>query len=178
MVAKITNTKQERVAGMDFMPAILKMAEKEQLPVFFFGTSDPVLKAIKSRILSEVPKLPIAGMLAPPFGDQTEAENAHYCQTIINSGAKLVLVALGCPRQEKWMAKNTHLINAPMLGVGGAFPVYAGLDSRAPEWMQNLGLEWFHRLITNPGRLWKRYLFTNTRFIIKILPLLLKHKGQ
>ena len=88
---------------------------------------------------------------------------------INSSGANLVFVALGCPKQEKWMAQNSHKINAMLLGVGGAFPVFAGVASRAPLFMQNTGLEWVYRLYQEPKRLFKRYLFTNSIFLFLVL---------
>jgi N-acetylglucosaminyldiphosphoundecaprenol N-acetyl-beta-D-mannosaminyltransferase len=178
MVGKITGSHQERIAGMDFMPAILQLAAQAAIPVYFFGTTTQVLEAIMAKANTELPNLIIAGHYAPPFGDQTEAENNHYCNIINQSGAKLVFVALGCPRQEKWMFHNRGRINGVMLGVGGAFPIYAGKVKRSPVWMQNLGLEWLHRLLSDPKRLWKRYLFTNTLFILLIIPLLLRKPRQ
>jgi N-acetylglucosaminyldiphosphoundecaprenol N-acetyl-beta-D-mannosaminyltransferase len=172
MVSWLTNKTQERVAGMDFMPSLFKAASEKGLSIFLFGTTNQIISDICSKLTVELPALKIAGTLAPPFGDQTEEDNFSYVQAINRSGAHLVFVALGCPRQEKWMAKNAALINAPLLGVGGAFPVYAGITPRAPQWMQQASLEWLHRLVANPSRLWKRYLITNTLFIFKVIPLL------
>jgi N-acetylglucosaminyldiphosphoundecaprenol N-acetyl-beta-D-mannosaminyltransferase len=87
-----------------------------------------------------------------------------------------VLVGLGCPKQETWMAKNSKYINAPLLGVGGAFSVYAGLVTRAPRWMQKSALEWFFRLVQEPKRMWKRYLITNTMFMYLLIKQLITEK--
>lgn len=84
---------------------------------------------------------------------------------IASSGAKTVWVALGCPKQEQWIAEHHSRIPAVMLGVGAAFAFHAGVAPRAPRWVQKAGLEWLHRLATDPGRLWKRYLVTNTNFL-------------
>ena len=85
---------------------------------------------------------------------------------INESGARLLFVVLGCPKQEKWMASMKGRISVCMVGIGGARPVMIGMQKRAPEWMQQYGLEWFYRLIQEPKRLFKRYLVTNTMFII------------
>lgn len=178
MVEKLGKKPQERVAGMDFMPAILNLCATRNLKVFFFGTSNEILDKIKNRALVDYPGLKIAGILSPKFGDFSEKENSKYLDEIILSGANLVMVALGCPKQEKWMANNYQSINAPLLGLGAAFSVYARVEKRAPIWMQNLSLEWLFRLFTNPGRLWKRYLFTNSAFVWAILPYLLGKKNK
>ncbi len=108
----------------------------------------------------------VAGSWSPPFRPLTDTEKEDDIRRINDSGAHLVFVALGCPKQERWMAENKGKIHAVMLGVGGAFPVYAGLQRRAPEWMQKYALEWVFRLCQEPKRMWKRYLVTNTLFCI------------
>ena len=158
------NIPQERVAGMDAFPDLLMLAEQNSLSVFLFGSTTKVLKNIESRVLKEFPDLKIAGSFSPPF--QEDLNNEKYVEMINNSNANLVFVSLGCPKQEKWMADNTNKINGVLIGIGAAFGVYAGVNKRAPKWMQISGLEWFYRLLQNPRRLWKRYIYTNTLFII------------
>ncbi len=158
---------QERIAGMDVFPDLLKLLEKECLKVFFFGSTAETLERIRARAVREFPQLKIAGLYSPPFNRSLDDE--AYITLIKESGANLVFVALGCPKQEKWMACHSRKIDAPLLGVGGAFPVYAGIASRAPFFMQNMGLEWLYRLIQEPRRLFKRYFKTNTLFIYLIL---------
>lgn len=85
---------------------------------------------------------------------------------INTSGAGIIFIGLGCPKQEKWMASHRGRINAVMVGVGAAFDYHAGIIRRAPRWMQDIGLEWLHRLCSEPRRLWKRYLITNTIFVV------------
>ncbi len=154
---------QDRIAGMDVFPDLIKASADRNLKLFFFGTTDDVLHRIRERIIREYPNVAIAGMISPPFG--TSLDDDDYIRLINDSGANLVFVALGCPKQEKWMARNSPRINAVLLGVGGAFPVYAGLASRAPEFMRRAGLEWLYRLAQEPGRLFKRYFYTNTKFL-------------
>lgn len=154
---------QERVAGMDVMPDLLRLAEKINLSVFFFGTTPDILQGIRSKIESDFSGLKIAGMLSPPF--DRSLDDPSYIDAINFSGANLVFVALGCPKQEKWMASHSAKINAVLLGVGGAFPVFAGITSRAPLLMRNLSLEWLYRLLQEPNRLFLRYLTTNSLFL-------------
>jgi N-acetylglucosaminyldiphosphoundecaprenol N-acetyl-beta-D-mannosaminyltransferase len=123
------------------------------------------LDAMVKRAQLELPGLHIAGTCSPPFRTLTEQEMTEQAQVINASGAHLVMVALGCPKQERWMAAMKGRVNAVMLGLGGAFLLYAGVDSRAPKWMRDLSLEWLYRLALEPGRLWKRYLVTNSVFL-------------
>lgn len=157
---------QDRVAGMDAFPDILKLAEENKLKIYFFGTTTEVLDIIQTKAKQQFPTIQIAGAFSPPF-DQP-LNDASYCDMINQSGANIVFVALGCPKQEKWMAENTAKINAILLGVGGAFPIYAELAKRAPAFMRNAGLEWLYRLAQEPGRLFKRYFKTNTKFMVLV----------
>ncbi|HEX2617805.1 MAG TPA: WecB/TagA/CpsF family glycosyltransferase [Flavobacteriales bacterium] len=159
------HTHQERVAGNDIMPALLAEAERQGLSVYLYGGKQEVLDTIVGRISKEFPALRIAGTCSPPFRPLTEQEMADMARDITNTGAHIVLVSLGCPKQEKWMAAMKGRIPAVMLGMGGAFLLYAGVDTRAPKWMRDLSLEWLYRLALEPGRLWKRYLVTNTTFL-------------
>ena len=153
----------ERVAGMDVMPDLIDRAAREQLKIFFFGTTPSMLEAIQKKIKSEYSESIIAGMISPPFN--TSLDDPSYVDAINMAGANLVFVALGCPKQEKWMASHSPNINAVLLGVGGAFPVYAGTAKRAPVFLRNNGLEWLYRLYQEPRRLFRRYFVTNSLFI-------------
>lgn len=167
---------QERVAGMDLFPDLLSEAEKQGQSIFLYGSTENVLQNISRRISSEHPTLKIAGIYSPPFRPLTDSESSEIVTLINSSGANLVFVSLGCPKQEIWMANHKGKINAVMIGVGGAFPVYSGLQKRAPVWMQKSSLEWFYRLCQEPRRLIKRYLITNTMFIFLILKQLITQK--
>lgn len=156
---------QDRVAGMDLMPSLLEEAEARSMSVYFYGSTDEVLGKITERARKEFPQLHIAGAYSPPFRKLSKDEENEIIRNINASEPNLLFVALGCPKQEKWMARHVGKIDACMLGVGGAFPVYAGEQSRAPMWMQKMSLEWLYRLILEPGRLWKRYMVTNSAFI-------------
>jgi N-acetylglucosaminyldiphosphoundecaprenol N-acetyl-beta-D-mannosaminyltransferase len=157
--------KQERVSGMDFMPALLQKAHELKARIFLYGSTDDVLKKIEQRIKTNFPQAVFAGAISPPFHQLTDEEIKAHISQINESGAHFVLVALGCPKQEKWMAKNYSALNAVLLGLGGAFPVTAGVQKRAPVWMQKMALEWLFRLIQEPRRMFKRYFYTNLYFI-------------
>jgi len=156
---------QERVAGMDLVPALMVEAAKRGQSVYFYGTTEAVLDAIVARAQRELPTLRIAGTCAPPFRPLSAAEEAAHTAAIEAADPDLLFVALGCPRQEKWMAAHRGQVRACMLGVGQAFLVYAGLEQRLPVWARRLWLEWAYRLWLEPRRLWRRYLVTNTRFL-------------
>lgn len=160
---------QERVAGNDLMPALFATAEKAGLPVYLYGGAEGTLAAIEARLRNEHPGLILAGSHSPPFRPLSDEERRRVIAAIVSSGARLVMVSLGCPKQERWMADMKGSIPAAMIGLGGAFLLYAGVDKRAPKWMRDLGLEWTYRLALEPGRLWKRYLVTNTVFILMLV---------
>jgi len=156
---------QERVAGMDLLPALLRAAAERGQSVYFYGTTNTVLQAMVLRAQKELPTLRITGTYAPPFRPLTAAEDALDTAAINATDPDLLFVALGCPRQERWMAAHQGQIRACMLGVGQAFPVYAGLEPRLPPWARRLWLEWAYRLWQEPRRLGRRYLLTNSRFL-------------
>lgn len=160
---------QERVAGMDLMPSLLREAENNGVKVFFYGSTEEILSKIKLICSEKYPLLNIAGSISPPFRTITDVENKKDIIAINDSGAGLVLVALGCPKQEVWMEDRKGSIQAVMVGVGGAFPVFSGMQKRAPKWMQEHSLEWFYRLIQDPRHLFKRYFVTNSIFITMLL---------
>jgi N-acetylglucosaminyldiphosphoundecaprenol N-acetyl-beta-D-mannosaminyltransferase len=156
---------QVRVAGLDVFPDLLKEAEIRKKSVFFYGATDAILQTIIDKARGQFPALKISGSYSPPFRKLTPEEDVTIIKHINDSKPDLVFVALGCPKQEQWMARHTPTVKSCMLGVGHAFKVYAGISKRSPAWMQRLSLEWVYRLFQEPGRLWKRYLFTNTFFL-------------
>ncbi|MDM5264380.1 WecB/TagA/CpsF family glycosyltransferase [Sulfurovum sp. XTW-4] len=155
---------QDRVAGMDLMPDLMHISEEKGLSIFLYGSTDEVLKAIVSKAKNEFPNLKLH-IYSPPFRTLSHEEKEHIVRIINKHNPDFVFVALGCPKQEKWMSEHKNKINSCMIGLGGALEVYANLKSRAPQWMQNYSLEWLYRLIQDPKRLWKRYLVTNSLFI-------------
>lgn len=161
----VYGVRQDRVAGMDLLPDLLQQMMLKRLPAFFYGGTPALLEKAEHYIKYAFPDLPIAGMYSPPFRPATKEEEDQLVEKINNSGAAVVFVILGCPKQERWMASMKGRINAVMIGVGGALPVMVGMQKRAPSWLQNAGLEWLYRLMQEPRRLFRRYVVTNSLFI-------------
>lgn len=161
--------KQDRVAGMDLLPDLLSEAENQNLPVAFYGGTDNMLEKTKEHITRKYPNLVIAKMYSPPFRPLKTEEEESIIKIFNDSGARMIFVVLGCPKQERWMISMKDKINTLMIGIGGALPVLVGLNKRAPVWMQDSGLEWMYRLGQEPKRLFKRYATTNSLFIYLIL---------
>ena len=157
--------RQERITGLDVLPTLLAEAARQRVPVYFYGSTPEVLDQCTRFCARHHPDLPIAGMDAPPFRPLTPDEENAAIDRIRQSGAELVFVALGCPKQEIWMAALTSRIPAVLLGVGGALPVTVGVQKRAPRWMQRSGLEWLYRFLQEPRRLFFRYFTTNALFM-------------
>ncbi|MCW9037375.1 MULTISPECIES: WecB/TagA/CpsF family glycosyltransferase [Altibacter] len=153
---------QERIAGMDLFPYLLQRCNEESLKVAFVGATPEVLKALQKKVREQFKNIEITFAVSPPFN--ATWDNEVYVERINSSNTHMVFVALGCPKQERWMFEHSKKINATLYGVGGAFPVFVGEIKRAPLWMQKSGLEWFYRLIMEPKRMFRRYLYTNTKF--------------
>ncbi len=156
---------QSRVYGPDLMLAWCERAATLGLPIYLYGGTEAVLEKLCHRLHDRYPNLAIAGTYAPPFRPLTPQEEQADIQRIHASGAAVVLVGLGCPKQEEWMARQQVQLQAVMIGVGAAFRFFSGDAVQAPRWMMNCGLEWLHRLIMEPGRLWQRYLLNNPAFV-------------
>jgi N-acetylglucosaminyldiphosphoundecaprenol N-acetyl-beta-D-mannosaminyltransferase len=164
---------QDRVAGMDILIALCERLSAEKISLFFLGSEEQVLDRIQQRLNQEFPNLRIAGMEPLPFRPLTPEEDEAIIQKINESGAGVVLVSLGCPKQELWINEHLGKVQAVMIGLGGVFPVYAGLYKWAPLWIRKIGLEWLYRLVQEPRRLWKRYYETIPPFIYLALKQLL-----
>ncbi len=175
MLRRLGFAGQPRISGPDLMLKLCSRCAEESLPVYFYGGMETTLAALHEQLRASLPSLKIGGMEAPLLGSIKE-EDAGLVARINGSGAGIVFVGLGCPRQERWIAEHRGRVNAVMIGVGAAFDYHAGTIRRAPEWMQNAGLEWLHRLGSEPRRLWKRYLITNTLFLIYVARQLLAKK--
>jgi len=165
MMKMLGHKQAERVAGMDIFQAVCKQAEANQISIFLLGSETHVLEKMSQRLQTEFPNLKIAGTESPPFRPLSNTADMDMVQTVNDSGAKILFVALGCPKQELWMAQHRDKIQAVMIGVGGVFPVYAGVLKETPRFMQVSGLEWLFRLSQEPRRLWKRYATTIPIFI-------------
>jgi len=157
---------QTRVYGPTLMLHVLEMAAAEQIPVGFYGAQEQTLQKLLARLRERYPALKVPYAYSPPFRALSGQENAEIVDEIISSGARILFVGLGCPKQEIWMAQQHGHLPLVMLGVGAAFDFHAGIVQQSPAWLQKLGLEWFFRLIQEPSRLWRRYLYNNPRFIL------------
>lgn len=154
-----------RIRGYDLTLELCAHAERTSMPVGFYGSSPSVLEATVSNLLLLYPKLNIVYKLSPPFRELTDNEDRAIINEINASGAQLLFVGLGCPKQEIWMAKHRANLKCVMVGVGAVFDFISGNKKHAPQWMQTIGLEWLFRFGTEPRRLWKRYLKHNPRFV-------------
>jgi N-acetylglucosaminyldiphosphoundecaprenol N-acetyl-beta-D-mannosaminyltransferase len=159
---------QQRINGPDLTWRYLAVAERLGQSVFFYGSTENTLEKLQAVIKKAFPKLRVAGMVSPPYRELTAEEDQAYVDQINKSGAHVVFVGLGCPKQEAWMAAHRGRIQAVMLGVGAAFDYHAGTVKRAPKWVQKIGMEWLSRLISEPRRLAKRYAVTNSVFIYRM----------
>jgi N-acetylglucosaminyldiphosphoundecaprenol N-acetyl-beta-D-mannosaminyltransferase len=166
---RLGHPSQERINGPDLMMKYLKEAERLGQVVFFYGSTESTLKKLQQQLAIEFPSLQIGGTYSPPFRPMSLDEDEQIVEMINSSGANVVFIGLGCPKQEKWMAEHRGRINAVMIGVGAAFDYHAGVIKRAPLWWQRNGLEWLYRLGSEPRRLFKRYMVTNTLFIVGLL---------
>ena len=169
LIGRRRRAPQARINGPDLTVALCREAAARGIAVAFYGSTEASLTQLRAALVQRFPALRVAITLSPPFRALEAAETAVYCQQINDSGAGLVFVGLGCPKQEIWMATNRHQISAVTVGVGAAFEFIAGTVRRPPVWMQRLGLEWLGRLWAEPRRLWRRYLVTNSVYTSYVL---------
>jgi N-acetylglucosaminyldiphosphoundecaprenol N-acetyl-beta-D-mannosaminyltransferase len=154
-----------RVYGPDLTPVVCQLAAAVGVPVGFYGGDQDVLEELTARLRQRFPALKIAYRASPPFRPVTPEEERRTVEDLERSGARILFVGLGTPKQERWMAAHQHNVHAVMLGVGAAFDFLAGRKRQAPRVVQRLGLEWLYRLVHEPRRLWRRYLSRNPRFV-------------
>ena len=174
MLRRLGAQRQRRVSGPDLMSDYLAEAAARGEAVFLYGSTPVTLQTLQQCLPVRYPGLRIAGAISPPFRTLTADEDEADVFAINASGAGTVWVSLGCPKQELWMQAHRDRVQAVMLGVGAAFDFHAGTVTRAPVWMRRAGLEWLHRLLSEPRRLWRRYLLTNTLFVVGALRQLLR----
>jgi len=179
-VARLRGFKiKKRVCGTDLMWEACKRAEKNGHGMFFYGDTDETLKRLTSQLLGSFPRLKIAGAHSPPFRPLTPEEDQEEIKMINDSGADIVWVGLGLPKQEKWMFDHRERLSVPVLvGVGAAFKFLSGGIKRAPAWMGDHGLEWLWRFIHEPRQLWRRVLIDGPRFIFCVAWDSLDSKGS
>jgi N-acetylglucosaminyldiphosphoundecaprenol N-acetyl-beta-D-mannosaminyltransferase len=176
---RVAGFEADRVTGIDVMTETLRRGSASGIRHFFYGSTPEVLADLIDRITDSYPGVQICGAISPPFRRLTRSELAEHAEVIRNSGADVVWVGLGMPKQELWMNDlRPALPGVRLVGVGAAFDWYAGNVQRAPEWMRDRGLEWLYRLTREPGRLWKRYLSTNPGFLMLLTRSWLAHKTR
>lgn len=156
---------KDRVYGPKLTLKVCEQAAQQGLQVYLYGSRPVVLEKLQARLTKEFPGLIIAGSSPSLFRCSTDAEKKTIAEEIRRSGARIVLVGLGCPKQEVWVYEYADLLRLPALAVGAAFDFHAGLLNEAPRAMQEKGLEWLYRLIQEPKRLWRRYTFLNPAFL-------------
>jgi len=158
-----------QVRGSDLLLTVCKEAEKAGIPIGLYGGTEKALADFIAFLKTRYINLKIPFASSPPFRELTQTEEENYIQEINTSGAHILFVGIGCPKQEKWMAKHKSRLNCVMIGVGAAFDFFSGQKKHAPKWMQNTGMEWIFRLVSDPKRLWKRYFKHNPRFIYYLI---------
>lgn len=160
----------ERVYGPDLVLALCEHSSAYGYRHFFYGGAQGVPEQLAINLQSRFPGLVVAGTYSPPFRSLTLEEDAQIVQMINTAGPDVVWVGIGSPKQERWMAGHRGQLAAPVLiGVGAAFDFNTGRVKQAPRWMQRSGLEWLFRLMTEPRRLWKRYLINNPLFVFLVV---------
>ena len=160
---------RDRVRGPTLMLRLCEMAVRNDLSVAFYGNSKQALEQLRLNLLARFPNLRLALMMPSKFRQVSPEEQQNVARAIVDSGADLVFVGLGCPRQEVWLFENARLIDIPMIAVGAAFDFHAKLQPEAPLWLQENGLEWTYRLAREPRRLWRRYVLLNPLFLSLLL---------
>ncbi len=159
---------RDRVYGPELTRRICERAAKEGTPLYLYGSTNEVLTSLVASLRAKFPGINIVGREPSAFRKLTPAERIAVEQRIRSTGAAIVLVGLGCPRQEIFAYELRNAVSVPMLAVGAAFPFLAGILPQAPSWMQRRGLEWLFRLIIEPRRLWRRYLYLNPAYLVLV----------
>ena len=156
----------DRVYGPNLTIWVCARAEADGLPVFFYGSTAEILAALERSLIRKFPQLKIAGMEASKFRRLASEEETELAERVKTSDARVLFVGLGCPRQEIFAYELRDAIGIPIVAVGAAFPFIGGTMPQAPQWLQQNGLEWLYRLLSEPGRLWRRYVFLNPAYLV------------
>jgi exopolysaccharide biosynthesis WecB/TagA/CpsF family protein len=156
---------RDRVYGPNLTLKVCEEAALRGISIYLYGSRLPVLEAFSKNLRTRFPGLKIVGYQPSKFRQLTQDEQLQIAKDIQESGASIVLVGLGCPRQEVWAYENRQYLPMPVLAVGAAFDFHAGLLSQAPPYLQRVGLEWLYRLSREPKRLWKRYIYLNPLYL-------------
>jgi N-acetylglucosaminyldiphosphoundecaprenol N-acetyl-beta-D-mannosaminyltransferase len=155
----------QQVRGADITRELLSRSSSGEYVIGFYGGTPEAIRLISKMISRDYPNVKLGCAISPPFRQLSEKESNNFINQINDSGVQILLVGLGCPKQEQWMAKHKIKVNAVMVGVGAVFDFLSGTKKEAPKWIQDIGFEWLFRLLSEPRRLWKRYLIYSPRFI-------------
>jgi N-acetylglucosaminyldiphosphoundecaprenol N-acetyl-beta-D-mannosaminyltransferase len=164
---------RDRVYGPQLTLRVCRAAAEAGVSIYLYGGTPEVLQKLESNLCRQFPGLQIAGSESPPFRALTEEEDRAVVERINGSGAGIVFIGLGCPKQDLFAHDHRDRVNAVQICVGAAFDFHAGVKQTAPPWMQRLALEWLFRLCEEPRRLWRRYLVTNSIYLMKLAASLL-----
>lgn len=167
MLRRLGLPASERVYGPELVLQVCARAEKDQIPIGLYGGTDESLERFLAFLAERFPDLKVPYHHAPPFRPLTQQEDEQVVTDIVESGARILFVGIGCPKQEKWMAAHKDRLPVVQVGVGAAFDFHSGAVKQAPGWMGRAGLEWLFRLMMEPKRLWKRYVLLNPRFMAR-----------
>jgi N-acetylglucosaminyldiphosphoundecaprenol N-acetyl-beta-D-mannosaminyltransferase len=159
---------KDRVYGPNLTRRICSRAAAEGVPLYFYGSTPEILAALTQELRKTWPTIQIAGMEPSKFRRLTLAEKLELIERIQSSGAAIAFIGLGCPRQEIFAFEFREMLSMPILAVGAAFPFLAGKLPQAPGWMQRAGLEWLFRLVSEPKRLWRRYVYLNPAYVFLV----------
>jgi N-acetylglucosaminyldiphosphoundecaprenol N-acetyl-beta-D-mannosaminyltransferase len=166
----------EQVCGPNLTMHVCEAAASSGIPIALYGCTEEVLASFTTLLCNRFPSMRVVCRISPPFRPLSADEDDVYTQQIVASGARILFIGIGCPKQERWMAQHKSKISAVMLGVGAAIDFHSGRVKRAPIFMQRTGFEWLFRLCMEPRRLWKRYLKHNTGFVFHFCVQLTKAK--
>lgn len=159
---------EQRVYGPTLMLRLCQEANRQEVPVFLYGSKPEVMERLKANLQARFRGIRIVGTATSRFRTADDAENAQIIEEIRSTGARLVFVGLGCPRQEVFAFENAQALSCPVIAVGAAFDFHAGTLGQAPGWMQDRGLEWLYRFVQEPRRLFHRYMVLNPLFCWKV----------
>lgn len=167
LARRLSRSRVQRVTGSDLFAALCAAGRRRH---FFLGSTPETLERLVEAVRRDFPDACICGVESPPFRPLSGRESAELAERVNQASADIVWVGLGAPRQELWMRANRERLRAPVLiGVGAVFDFASGTKRRAPRWLRRAGLEWAYRLGAEPRRLWRRYLVTNTSFVVHVL---------
>jgi exopolysaccharide biosynthesis WecB/TagA/CpsF family protein len=167
---------RDRVYGPELTLRLAGQSGRLSLPVYLFGSTPPVLARFEAALRARFPDLAVAGATAPARWPWSSAQDAQYVRQIRASGARVVFVGLGCPRQEQWVVAHRQALDAVLVAVGAAFDFISGTKRQAPSWMQKAGLEMVFRACTEPARLAGRLIRYSPAFVVLVLAQWVKQK--